>query len=106
MTRPGPCGETAKKAQAEIESWPAWKHNELPRESPDASASEAIAKSSEDRADARRLASVPGLQSQVVWKWCGRSARPRFRSANYGAGDEIRTRDVNLGPMILGRSHG
>ena len=41
--------ETAKKAQAEVESWPAWKHNELPRESPDASASEAVAKSSEDQ---------------------------------------------------------
>jgi len=41
--------ETAKKAKAEVESWPAWKHNEVPRESPDASASEAIAKSSEDR---------------------------------------------------------
>ena len=47
--------ETAKKAKAEVESWPAWKHNELPRESPDASASEAseaseaVAKSSEDQ---------------------------------------------------------
>ena len=31
--------ETAKKAKAEVESWPAWKHNELPR---DASTSEEI----------------------------------------------------------------
>ena len=26
--------ETAKKAKAEVESWPAWKHNELPRADP------------------------------------------------------------------------
>jgi hypothetical protein len=41
--------ETAKKAKAEVESWPAWKHNEVPRESTDASASEPIATSSEGR---------------------------------------------------------
>lgn len=33
--------ETAKRAKEEVESWPAWKHNELPRG--DASASEEIA---------------------------------------------------------------
>jgi hypothetical protein len=41
--------ETAKKAKAEVEGWPAWKHNEVPRESGDASASETIAKSTEDQ---------------------------------------------------------
>ena len=41
--------ETAKKANAEVESWPAWKHNELPGASPDDSASEVITRSSEDR---------------------------------------------------------
>ena len=28
--------ETAKKAKAEVESWPAWKHNEVPSASSDA----------------------------------------------------------------------
>ena len=41
--------ETAKKAKAEVESWPAWKHNEVPRASSDASASDVIAGTSEDR---------------------------------------------------------
>jgi hypothetical protein len=34
--------ETAKKATAEVESWPAWKHNEVPSESPDASAPDEV----------------------------------------------------------------
>jgi hypothetical protein len=46
--------ETAKKAKAEVESWPAWKHNELPRAPPDASASGEVARSAEDRRSPRR----------------------------------------------------
>lgn len=41
--------ETAKKAKAEVESWPAWKHNEVPRTSSDASVSDEIARTSEDQ---------------------------------------------------------
>lgn len=41
--------ETAKKAKAEVESWPAWKHNEVPRAPSDVSTSDAIATNSEDR---------------------------------------------------------
>lgn len=41
--------ETAKKAKAEVESWPAWKHNEVPRLPSDAAASDARAEPSEDR---------------------------------------------------------
>jgi hypothetical protein len=41
--------ETAKKAKAEVESWPAWKHNEVPRASSDASAPDAVARSTEGR---------------------------------------------------------
>jgi hypothetical protein len=41
--------ETAKKAKAEVESWPAWKHNEVPRPSSDAAASEASTKTSRDQ---------------------------------------------------------
>jgi hypothetical protein len=40
--------ETAKKAKAEVESWPAWKHNEVPRASSDAAASDASTKTSGD----------------------------------------------------------
>jgi len=41
--------ETAKKAKAEVESWPAWKHNEVPRSSSDTSASDTVAGNSEDQ---------------------------------------------------------
>lgn len=41
--------ETAKKAKAEVESWPAWKHNEVPGASSDTSASDTVAANSEDR---------------------------------------------------------
>jgi hypothetical protein len=41
--------ETAKKAKAEVESWPAWKRNEVPRALTDAPpASGAVTGSSED----------------------------------------------------------
>ena len=40
--------ETAKKAKAEVESWPAWKHNEVPRVSSDAAASDASTETSRD----------------------------------------------------------
>lgn len=40
--------ETAKKAKAEVENWPAWKHNEVPRMPSDASASDAGAETLED----------------------------------------------------------
>jgi hypothetical protein len=39
--------ETAKKAKAEVESWPAWKHNEVPRTSSDVSATDEVARSAE-----------------------------------------------------------
>jgi hypothetical protein len=39
---------TAKKAKAEVESRPAWKHNEVPRAS-DASAPDEVARSAEGR---------------------------------------------------------
>jgi len=42
--------ETAKKAKAEVDSWPAWKHNEVPRASSDAAAaSDASTKMSRDQ---------------------------------------------------------
>ena len=43
--------ETAKKAKAEVESWPAWKHNEVPRASSDAPAPDEVdaARSAEGR---------------------------------------------------------
>jgi hypothetical protein len=41
--------ETAMRAKAEVESWPAWKHNELPRASSDTAASDASAETSKDR---------------------------------------------------------
>ena len=37
--------ETAKKAKAEVESWPAWKHNEVPRPPTDVAASDPIPES-------------------------------------------------------------
>jgi len=37
--------ETAKKAKAEVESWPAWKHNEVPRAPTDVAASDPIPES-------------------------------------------------------------
>jgi len=37
--------ETAKKAKAEVESWPAWKHNEIPRAPVDTTASDPIPES-------------------------------------------------------------
>ena len=41
--------ETAKKAKAEVESWPAWKRNEVPRAPADsASTSGLVAGTSED----------------------------------------------------------
>jgi DNA replication initiation complex subunit (GINS family) len=41
--------ETAKKAKAEVESWPAWKHNEVPRAPSDASPTDETAESTDDR---------------------------------------------------------
>jgi hypothetical protein len=41
--------ETAKKAKAEVEGWPAWKHNEVPRVSSDAAASDASTETSRDK---------------------------------------------------------
>ena len=41
--------ETAKKAKAEVESWPSWKHNEMPRALSDAVASDAVGEISKDR---------------------------------------------------------
>lgn len=41
--------ETAKKAKAEVESWPACKHNEVPRASSDVSASDEVTGMAEGR---------------------------------------------------------
>jgi hypothetical protein len=41
--------ETAKRAKAEVESWPAWKHNEVPRASSDAGPSDASTETSRDQ---------------------------------------------------------
>lgn len=41
--------ETAKKAKAEVESWPAWKHNEVPRASSDAAATDTSTETSRGR---------------------------------------------------------
>jgi hypothetical protein len=41
--------ETAKKAKAEVESWPAWKHNELRRASSDTATSDASTETSRDQ---------------------------------------------------------
>jgi hypothetical protein len=41
--------ETAKRAKAEVESWPAWKHNEVPRAFSGAAATDADTETSRDR---------------------------------------------------------
>jgi hypothetical protein len=56
-----------------------------------------------DRADGDRaapLAADQGLHSEVVCKWCGAAIRASVGSANYRAGEGIRTLDVNLGKGI------
>ena len=37
--------ETAKRAKAEVESWPAWQHDEIPRAPADAAAPDPIPES-------------------------------------------------------------
>ena len=41
--------ETAQKAKAEVESWPSWKHNEVPHVPPDTASSDARTEPSKDR---------------------------------------------------------
>jgi hypothetical protein len=63
--------ETAKKAKAEVESWPAWRHNEVPRAFPDAPSRVWSRRTRKIDADVGRSATHHASLSQVMRKWWG-----------------------------------
>jgi hypothetical protein len=61
--------ETAKKAAAEVESWPAWKHNEVPRAFSDAPPRVWSRRTGKTEAD--ELATHHASLSKVMARWFG-----------------------------------
>jgi hypothetical protein len=63
--------ETAKKAKAEVEAWPAWKHNEVPRAFSDARPRVWPRETWNTDADVGRPATRAASLSEMMCKWCG-----------------------------------
>jgi hypothetical protein len=63
--------ETAKKAKAEVESWPGWKHNEVPRAFSDAPPRVWSRRTGKTEADVARPATHHASPADVMGKWSG-----------------------------------